>query len=75
MIIGGGNAANALIKEIVTSDHIQNMTVKCVIDDDPAKQGNYIQGIKVVGTRYNIIEYDCNTFRLQEDHSRNRRYL
>jgi FlaA1/EpsC-like NDP-sugar epimerase len=60
MIIGGGNAANALIKEIVTSDHIRNMTVKCVIDDDPAKQGSYIQGIKVVGTRYNIVE--CATF-------------
>ena len=56
MIIGGGNAANALIKEITTSDHIQNMVVKCIIDDDPQKQGSYIQGIKVVGTRYNILE-------------------
>ena len=65
MIIGGGNAANALIKEIVTSDHIKNMAVKCIIDDDPAKQGNYIQGIKVVGTRYNIIEC-ANLYHIDE---------
>lgn len=56
MIVGAGNAANVLIKEITSSEHIQNMTVKCIIDDDPDKQGSYIQGIKVVGTRHNIIE-------------------
>jgi len=56
MIIGGGNAANVIIKEIRTSEHISNTTVKCIIDDDPLKQGTYIQGVKVVGTRDNIIE-------------------
>ena len=56
MIIGAGSAANAIIKEINTSEHISNMLVKCVIDDAPAKQGSYIHGIKVVGTRENIIE-------------------
>lgn len=57
MIIGGGNAANIIIKEILTSRHIDNTTVKCVIDDALDKQGRYIQGIKVVGTRKNIVEY------------------
>jgi FlaA1/EpsC-like NDP-sugar epimerase len=56
MIIGAGNAANAIIKEINTSDHVQNTVVKCIIDDAPEKQGSYIHGIKVVGTRENIIE-------------------
>jgi FlaA1/EpsC-like NDP-sugar epimerase len=56
MIIGGGNAANAIIKEINTSDHVQNTVVKCIIDDAHEKQGSYIHGIKVVGTRENIIE-------------------
>ncbi len=56
MLIGGGNAANAIIKEIRISDHIHSTVIKCIIDDDPAKQGTYIQGIKVVGTRKNIIE-------------------
>lgn len=56
MIVGGGNAGNIIIKEILTSRHINNMTVKCIIDDAMDKQGRYIQGVKVVGTRKNIIE-------------------
>lgn len=56
MIVGGGNAANIIIKEIQTSDKVNNTTVKCIIDDDPGKQGTYIQGVKVVGTRENIVE-------------------
>jgi len=55
MLIGGGNAANAIIKEIRISEHITNTTVKCIIDDAREKQGIYIQGIKVVGTRQNIV--------------------
>lgn len=57
MLIGGGNAANAIIKEIRISEHINNTIVKCIIDDSPEKQGIYIQGIKVVGTRKSIL--DC----------------
>ncbi|MDF2943788.1 MAG: polysaccharide biosynthesis protein [Herbinix sp.] len=56
MIIGGGSAANAIIREINTSEHVFNTVAKCIIDDDPEKQGRYIHGIKVVGTRNNIIE-------------------
>jgi FlaA1/EpsC-like NDP-sugar epimerase len=56
MIIGGGNAANAIIREINSSDHINPMEVKCIIDDDGDKKGKYIQGIKVVGTRSSIKE-------------------
>ncbi len=57
MLIGGGNAANSIIKEIRTSEHIHNTVVKCIIDDANEKQGTYIQGIRVVGTRKDII--DC----------------
>ncbi|WP_097014266.1 polysaccharide biosynthesis protein [Anaerocolumna aminovalerica] len=56
LIIGGGNAANTIIREIKSSDHINHMEVKCIIDDDANKQGKYIHGIKVVGTRKNIKE-------------------
>jgi FlaA1/EpsC-like NDP-sugar epimerase len=65
MIIGGGNAANAIIKEINTSDHVINTVVKCIIDDDPDKQGSYIHGIKVVGTRVNIVEC-ANLYQINE---------
>lgn len=65
MLIGGGNAANAIIKEIRISEHINNTVVKCIIDDDPHKQGTYIHGIKIVGTRKNIV--DCATlFQINE---------
>lgn len=65
MLIGGGNAANAIIREIRVSEHIHNTMVKCIIDDAPEKQGTYIQGIKVVGTRQNII--DCaNLYQIDE---------
>ena len=56
MIIGGGNAANVIIKEIRGSEHIHNTVVRCIIDDDPAKQNTYIQGVKVVGTREDIVD-------------------
>lgn len=56
MIIGAGDAANILIKEIKTSDHIHNLKVKCVIDDSIDKRGKYIQGLRIVGDRDNIIE-------------------
>ena len=65
MIIGGGNAANMIIKEIRTSEHIHNTSVKCIIDDDSTKQGTYIQGIKVVGNRDDIIE-SVNLFNINE---------
>ena len=65
MIIGAGDAANAIIKEINTSEHISNTVVKCIIDDAPEKQGSYIHGIKVTGTRDNIL--DCvNLYNIKE---------
>ncbi len=55
MIIGAGEAGNALIKEIVTSNY-STMVIRCIIDDDRQKWGQFIQGIKVVGGRDKIIE-------------------
>lgn len=56
MIIGAGEAANIIIKEIVGSSY-SRMVIKCIIDDDPEKWGRYIQGIKVLGGRDRIVEY------------------
>ena len=47
MVIGAGEAANVIIKEIVNSN-FSTMVIKCIIDDDNGKWGRYIQGIKVV---------------------------
>lgn len=55
MIVGAGQAADAIIKEIRTSSYLDGNVV-CAIDDDKAKVGNYIQGVKIVGDRNSIIE-------------------
>lgn len=55
MVIGAGEAANVIIKEIVNSN-FSTMVIRCIIDDDKGKWGRYIQGIKVAGGREKIIE-------------------
>jgi len=55
MVLGAGEAANVIIKEIVNSN-FSTMVIRCIIDDDPGKWGKFIQGIKVVGGRDKIIE-------------------
>lgn len=55
MVIGAGEAANVIIKEIINSN-FSTMKIKCIIDDDKGKWGKFIQGIKVVGGRDKIVE-------------------
>lgn len=65
MIIGGGSAANLLIEDMRVSEHFSNSVPVCIIDDSDKKLGNYVGGVKVVGTRENIVEcadkYDIDT--------------
>lgn len=53
MIIGAGDAGVSLLREFARSDKI-SYAVKCFVDDDPAKIGTYIDGIKVEGNRYAV---------------------
>ena len=53
MLIGAGEAGNSLLTEMDNSKHVKGK-VCCVIDDDPAKIGRYIRGVRVVGNRYTI---------------------
>lgn len=55
MIIGAGEAGSMLIREMMNSRFL-NKKVRCIIDDAPEKQGAFVDGIKVVGTRYDIRE-------------------
>ena len=55
MIIGAGSAGSALIKEIVSSQQV-NKQVVGVIDDDNTKKGTFIHGVRVLGTRADIVE-------------------
>jgi FlaA1/EpsC-like NDP-sugar epimerase len=55
MVIGAGEAANVIIREISLSQYVDGVVV-CVIDDNRSKVGRYIQGVKIVGTRQKIAE-------------------
>jgi len=55
MIIGGGAAGQRLIKELQESNKIHKK-VCCVIDDNPAKKGRILEGVPIVGNRYEIVE-------------------
>lgn len=55
MIIGAGRAGQALIKELINSPKM-NVRVCCVIDDNPEKRGRRLEGIPIVGNRYDMVK-------------------
>lgn len=55
MIIGAGEAASTIIKEIINSKYVKGQVI-CAIDDNSEKWGNYIQGVRIYGGRDKIIE-------------------
>ena len=63
MIIGAGAAGEAIIKEL--SNNYRNVKIKCIIDDNPSKIGQYLGGIHIVGSVGTIVnnaeKYDIDT--------------
>lgn len=63
MIIGAGTVGQTLVREIRKEDTIHGKVV-CVIDDNPEKRGRILEGIPIVGNRYDIVDmvkkYDVN---------------
>ncbi|MCH5266432.1 MAG: polysaccharide biosynthesis protein [Lachnospiraceae bacterium] len=63
LIIGAGEACNVVIHELKMSDNLDSH-ICGIIDDDKAKHGTYIQGIRVVGGRDKIVpmveKYEVN---------------
>lgn len=55
MLIGAGDGAVLVIRELENNPHAKNQ-VLCLIDDDPAKRGSRVRGIRVVGGRDKIVE-------------------
>lgn len=53
MIIGAGDTASSLIKDMHNSPTVRNRVV-CVIDADPCKIGNKILGVPIVGNDEHI---------------------
>ena len=56
MLIGAGSAGEMIIAEMARKREYFGCKIKCVIDDDPSKKGQYISGIRIVGGREMIID-------------------
>ncbi len=54
LIIGAGEACNLIIRELKMSDNLDSH-ICGIIDDDKAKHGTYIQGVRVLGGRDLIV--------------------
>ncbi len=63
MIVGAGAAGKSLIMEFNDSQYLQGRVV-CLIDDNPVKLGMRLEGVRIVGNRYDIPaaakEYNVN---------------
>lgn len=55
MIVGAGAAGQVLIKELHNSPKVRSR-VCCAIDDNPYKKGKFLEGVPIVGNRYDIPE-------------------
>lgn len=56
MVVGAGAAGYMIVREMKNSKHL-NRKVPCIIDDDTAKIGTYLQGIPVMGGKESIPHY------------------
>lgn len=55
MLVGAGAAANAILKEIESSQYL-NLQVKCIIDDNLGCHGKFMRGVPIVGGRDKIVD-------------------
>lgn len=55
MVIGAGAAGKSLVEEYASSRWLRGKVV-CLIDDNPAKWGKFLEGVQVVGGRGRIPE-------------------
>ena len=54
MIVGAGTSAALILRDIASNIHL-NYTVVCFADDDENKKNAIINGVRVMGTRYDIV--------------------
>ncbi len=55
MLVGAGEAGSLLLHDIVHNRHFKECKVVCAIDDDPKKYHHYICGVRIEGTRHDIL--------------------
>lgn len=55
MIVGAGETGKSLLKDIRNTSEDNNLKVVCFIDDNVSKWGRYIENVRVVGGRDDIL--------------------
>lgn len=53
MVVGAGAAGYMIVREMKNSKHLHKKLV-CIIDDDPAKVGTFLQGVRIAGKKEQI---------------------
>ena len=56
MLIGAGNAAQSILKEMSRAREVSSDKIVCIIDDNPNKWHRYMDGIPIVGGREEILK-------------------
>ncbi len=64
LIVGAGNAAMIMVKDLAGNENL-NYSVVGFIDDDKNKKNAIIYGVKVLGDRYDILNI-CNKYDVDE---------
>ena len=55
MVIGAGEAAQIFINDVTSNRSFVKSTIVCAIDDDETKVGKFISGVRIAGTRHEIV--------------------
>ena len=55
LVVGAGEAGNMIIQELKSSRYLNRRVVR-VIDDNPSKRGRFIQGVRILGNRNDIVD-------------------
>ncbi len=55
MLIGAGEAGTAIVNDVNHNNDLRDSRIVCIIDDDPAKRGQTIGGVKIVGGCSDIV--------------------
>ncbi len=64
MLIGAGSAGQLILRDLRNTNMVQDQ-VCCIIDDDPNKQGCFIEGVPIVGDRNDIL-YNVEKYKIQK---------
>ena len=54
LLVGAGDAGRLIIDELRSNSESRGLNIACVVDDDTAKVGSYIKGIRICGTSKEI---------------------